>query len=253
MDNVLKTNTVIRRAILDLESLAWVLVEREPYDGPWALCDRAASNAAKQAASNAGNVATSEQSQANALSSQLTPFYRQEMNAQHLYNPEQTNELLNFAEAPLAGSAATSAGGAASQAARTRNTSGFTPALDQAARDRNKAMGTASLGVGAQDITGAKALNQAGAGGMSNLYGVDTEGMLKAMGIQTGDINAEIEAGKSGWFQNLLGAGNTIANIYRAFKSGQGGGGGSGSGGGGSGSGDGGSGSGDGGSGSGNN
>jgi hypothetical protein len=32
-----------------------------------------------------------------------------------------------------------------------------------------------------------------------------TEAALKAMGIQTQDINAEIEAGKSGWFQNMTG------------------------------------------------
>jgi len=181
--------------------------------------DRAATNSAKKAAANAGDVASQEQGSANALSAQLTPFYRQEMNATHAFTPEQTNEMLNYAEGPAAGSAATAAGQAASESARTRNTSGFSSALDQAARDRTKAVGTASEGIGAADITGAKALNQQGAEGMSNLYGVDTGAMLKAMGQVPEDINAQVNAGSHGWFQNMT-------DLIRALKPGASGGGG---------------------------
>ena len=207
--------SAITRAVLDLDSLTWDSVEREAYDGPWALCDRAASNAAKTNAATAGNVASQEGSSANAIGSQLTPFYRQEMNATHAFTPEQTGELLNYAEGPAAGSAATTAGKAASEAARTRNTSGFSSALDQAARNRNQAVGTASEGIGAEDIMGAKQLNQEGAAGMSGLYGVDMNAMLKAMGQQNEDVNTEIQAGKSGWFQNLM---NGIATVSGAGK-----------------------------------
>jgi len=42
--------------------------------------------------------------------------------------------------------------------------------------------------------------------------------MLKAMGIQTGDINAQLEAGKSGWFQNLTGGLNAVTGLRNAFK-----------------------------------
>ena len=181
------------------------ILEHEFYDysGPLALCDRSAQNAAKQAAGTARDTAASEQGNANAEHAQLEPFYRQEMNAQHLYNPEQTNELLNYAGSSIAGSGATAGGEAASEAARTRNTSGFSSALDQNARDRSKVMANANLGVGAQDIMGAKELNQEGAAGMSKLYGADTDAMLKSMGIQNQDIQTQIEAGKSGWFQNM--------------------------------------------------
>jgi hypothetical protein len=177
--------------------------------------DRAASNAAKSAGAQAAGTAATEQGQANALGAQLTPFYRQEMNAQHGFTPQQTNELLTAAGAGVAGAGANAMGEAASQAARTRNTSGFSAALDQNARDRQAQMGQIGAGVAAQDVLGAKQLNQQGAAGMQGLYGTDTEAMLKAMGIQTGDINAQIEAGKSGWLQNMN---QTISAITGGLK-----------------------------------
>ena len=213
---------VITRAVLDIESLTWDSIEYEDYDGPWELADRAASNAAKTAGKTAAGVASNEESNANSANATLSPFYRQEMTAQHAFNPAQTNELLNAAEAPLAGSGATAAGGAASEAARTRNTSGFSSSLDQNARDRQKALSNASLGVGQEDILGAKQLNQEGAAGLSGLYNTDTNAMLKAMGVQTEDINAQTQAGKSGWFQNTLNAIGTLAggakNGAQAFQ-----------------------------------
>lgn len=174
------------------------------YSGAVAFCDRAAQGAAKAAAKTAGDVATSEGDAATSERAALTPFYRSEMSAQHGFNPGQTQELLNYAGAGTGGSGATATGEANSEAARTRNTSGFSSALDQNARDRAKEMATVNAGVGAQDVMGAKALNQEGAQGMSGLYDTDTGAMLKSMGIQTGDINAQTEAGKSGWFQNTV-------------------------------------------------
>jgi hypothetical protein len=167
--------------------------------------DRAAQGAAKTAAGTAAGTAATEQGNANAAGAALTPFYRQEMTAQHLYNPQQMNELLGAGEAGISGANATAMGQAQSEAARTRNTSGFSAALDQNARERMQQTGALGQGVAAQDVMGAKALNQQGAAGMQGLYGTDTDAMLKAMGIQTGDINAQTEAGKSGWMQNTMG------------------------------------------------
>lgn len=166
--------------------------------------DRAAQSMAKSAEREAENTAAQSRQNAASERSVLTPFYRQEMNAQHLYTPEQTNELLNYAGAATAGSGAAATGEAASEAARTRNTSGFSSALDKNARDRAALMSQANLGVGAQDVMGAKQLNQQGAAGMMGLEGIDTKAMLDAMGQRAEDINAYVNAGKSGWFQNLM-------------------------------------------------
>ncbi len=210
-----------------LSSLTW---GGEGYSAYEVRLDRSTQSQAKNAATTAGDVAGSEESAADAERGALTPFYRSEMSAQHGFNPGQTQELLNYAGAGVGGSGAAATGEAASEAARTRNTSGFSSSLDQNARDRAKEMGTINAGVGAEDVAGAKQLNQEGAAGMSGLYDTDTNAMLKSMGIQTGDINAETEAGKSGWFQNLTSAIGAGSQLIKALKSGGGGGGGGGGG-----------------------
>jgi hypothetical protein len=180
--------------------------------------DRAMQKEDKNASANAAGVASTEQGNASALGMNLTPFYRQEMNAQHLYSPMQNQAMLNAGAAPLASSLATAQGEARSQMARTRNTSGFSAALDQAARDRNSAMGQLSANIAAQDVQGAKALNQAGAQGMAGLYGIDTNAMLGAMGLRNQADQNAVEAGKSGWFQNLMGGIGTIAGALKPIK-----------------------------------
>jgi hypothetical protein len=159
-----------------------------------------------------------EESQANAAQGALTPFYRSEMSAQHGFNPGQTQELLNYAGAGVGGSGAAATGEAASEAARTRNTSGFSSALDQNARQRQQEMATVNAGVGAQDVMGAKALNQEGAAGEMGLYGTDTSAMLSAMGQVPADIAAANQSGQNGWFQNLLAGVQTGANLIGAAK-----------------------------------
>ena len=180
--------------------------------------DRAAQKEDKAASTSAAGVGATEQGNANAAGAALTPFYRQEMNAQHLYSPQQNQELLNAAGAPLAASAATTAGQARSEAARTRNTSGFAAGLDEAARNRNAAMGGVGQQVAAQDIMGAKQLNQEGAAGMSSLYNTDTSAMLNAMGIRNQADSNALEAGKSGWLQNMTGTLSAIGSLGNLRK-----------------------------------
>jgi hypothetical protein len=190
-----------------LSSLQW---GGDPYPKYEGRLDRAAQQEAKSAFRDAQGTAAEERSAADAERAQLTPFYRQEMNAQHGFNPTQTNELLDFAGATTGGEGATTEGAAASEAARTRNTSGFSSGLDEAARQRQQQMSKVGQAVGAEDVMGAKQLNQEGAAGMSGLYGTDTKGMLDAMGQQHEDINSQIDASKTGWYQNLLAGINTV-------------------------------------------
>lgn len=175
------------------------------YEGPLALCDRAANAAAKSAAGTAGQTASGYGSEASTEHSELAPFFVNEMNAKHGNTPEQTNELLTYAGAGTGGTLGSVTGQANLEAARTRNASGFTKALDEAARDKAKANAGMSEGIAAQDVLGAKKLNQEGAEGMAGLYGTDVSGQLKAMGLENEDIGTEIEAGKSGWLQNMTG------------------------------------------------
>ncbi len=214
---------IITKAILDLETMQWESIESSDYSGPLELCDRAANSQATAAETNAVGTAANESSAAQNASAALTPFYRSEMTAQHGFNPGQTQELLNYAGAGTGGAGATSMGQAQSEAARTRNTSGFTSALDQSSRDRTRAMGDINAGVGAQDVMGAKQLNQEGAKGMAGLYGTDTSAMLGAMGQEAPDISAEMASQQHGWVQDLsngITIGQQVINAINSARTG---------------------------------
>jgi hypothetical protein len=128
--------------------------------------------------------------------------------------------------AGLAGAGGSTAGltGAASKnAAVTRNPMGYSAALDAAARSRDKAAAGTSEGIAANNAN-VKLNQQSQAGNvLSNLYGIDTRSQLGASGQVAPDVNAQVNASKSGWLQNLegimntfSGAGNAAANIMKA-------------------------------------
>ena len=125
------------------------------------------------------------------------------MGAEHLFTPGQTNELLTAAGAGAGGVAGEEQSALNRNAATTNNATALTKSLQDAARDKMKNAAGTSENIAAQDVMGAKQLNQQGAAGESGLFNTDTDAALKAMGIQTNDINTQIEAGKSGWLQNM--------------------------------------------------
>lgn len=188
------------------------------YSGPVALCDRSAQGAARNARDMASNSAVNAASDLGADRAKLNPFFGQEMNAEHLFTPGQGNELLTAAEAPIGSVAGDTAHAAELQSARTRNASGFAKDLDLANRDKMKAAAGASEGIAAQDVMGAKQLNQQGAAGMSDLFKTDQQRQLESMGLQNQDINTQLQAGKSGWLQNLNDTIKSVGDAASAFK-----------------------------------
>ena len=167
------------------------------------------ANAAEQtAAQTAGTLGT----EAGGELGDLSPFFSREMQAKHAYDPTQMNEMLTAAGAGTGAAAGDMATNLKRQAAVTGNAAGTTKALEEAYRDRMKANAGVSEGIAAQDVQGAKQLNQAGASGMSGLYGENLKGQLAAMGQESSDINAATDASKTGWLQNAEGVVNTAAN-----------------------------------------
>lgn len=183
----------------------YILVEKHEfeYDGVIDFCDRSGVGAAKGARDVAASTAANAGGEADTEHQELSPFYSNEMNAENLFTPGQNAELLTSTMAPLGSELGDTQHAAELQGARTRNASGFTKTLQQAQRDKDKAVAGASEGVASQDILGAKQLNQEGAAGEMGLFGNDTSKQLQSMGLETGDINAQVNAGKSGWLQNL--------------------------------------------------
>jgi hypothetical protein len=48
------------------------------------------------------------------------------------------------------------------------------------------------------------------------MYGTDTSGMLDATGQEAGDVNAQVNANNSGWFQNTMNYMKTAASVAGA-------------------------------------
>ena len=175
----------------------------------------AANTAAAQgAAGQYGSTAAGE-------GAQLNPFFTQEMNAKHAYDPTQINELLTNAESGAGAATGAEQGALINNATRTGNATGVTKSLDEMARDKSKAAAGASEGIAAADVTGAKQLNQEGAAGMQGLYGVNTGAQLGAMRQANTDVETQQQL-NPGWLKStegilgsLSGAAGTAMQGYK--------------------------------------
>lgn len=211
---------IITRAVLDMATMQWIpaLEESFEYSGEIAKCDRAAQAAAKNLRNTTAADAAQAGSMAQSTESQLNPFFQREMNAEHYFTPGQADELLTAAGAQAGGIAGTEAEALRRNAVSTGNPTALTKNLQELARDRMKANAGAAENVAAQDVMGAKQLNQMGAAGEGHLFDVNTDAQLKAMGLENQAINTEVEAGKSGWLQNLNSTLGTLSKLGNPFK-----------------------------------
>ena len=162
---------------------------------------RQASNAATQAGATGAELG----SEAQGIGANLTPFLTSEMLHPQGLGQEGITAETGAALGGAGGAHAGLVGGAMQRAAASRNSGGFQAALDDAARSRMKAAAGASEGIAAGNENLKQQQMQEGARGLQGLYGTDTSGMLSGMGQQAPDINAEVNAGKSGWLQDTMG------------------------------------------------
>ena len=174
---------------------------------------RNAVNQASAATNTAGSTASTLGGEAQGIGANVPPpFLTQEM----LHPPRAGSGRHPGAEESAAlewragGANSGLVGGAMQRAAVSRNAGGYQAALADASRQRDKAAAGASEGIEAQNENLKQQQQQEGATGLQNQYKTDTSGMLEAMGQQAPDINAEANAGKSGWLQNAMGILGTI-------------------------------------------
>ena len=178
---------------------------------------RNAQNQANSAINTANSTGAELGSEGQAIGANLTPFLTQEM--LHPQGIGQTGLSAETAAAEGgAGGAASGLMGVANQrAAVSRNAGGFSAALDEAARQRDKAAAGSSEGITAGNEMLKQKQSQEGAAGLGGMYGTDTRGMLEAESLVPEDINAEVNAGKSGWLQDTMNMLNTGANVATAI------------------------------------
>ena len=181
---------------------------------------RSAVNQASDAYNQANNTSATLGGEAQGIGANLTPFLTQEM-----LHPQGIGQTGLSAEtgAALAGAGgAMSAfnGEAAQRAGASRNAGGFQAALDDASRQRMKAAAGSSENIQAQNENLKQTQQQEGAKGLQGMYGTDTSGMLDSQGQEANDINAEVNANKTGWLQNALGLTDSVSGLITALKKG---------------------------------
>lgn len=186
---------------------------------------RSAQNQAGKAATTATNTGTELGSEAQGIGSTVTPFLTNELLHPQGFSQQDLSAQTAAAMGGAGGANAGIVGEANQQAATSRNAGGFQAALDDAARQRSKAAAGASEGIAANNAQLKQTQQQDASQGLQKMYGTDTSGMLDAMGQVPQDINAQTNAGQSGWLQNSLGvlgaingSANAAANSYKAYK-----------------------------------
>jgi len=183
---------------------------------------RSAQNQASTAAKTASDTGAKYGSTGDQISSSLIPGLEREANTPEGYTPEQMNNQLVAGEEGAGGSTAGITGQANLKAARTRNSAGYTAALDEAARDKTKQLSENALNVQNKSDQLGQEKQMAAQKELGGLYGTDVEANLKAQGLVPEDVNSEVEAGKSGWFQNMTNLISTLtagaANARKAYS-----------------------------------
>lgn len=181
---------------------------------------RSAVNQASNAAGTAASTGATLGGEAQGIGSELTPFLTQEM--LHPQGIGQTGLSAETASAlgGAGGAAAGLTGAANERAAVSRNAGGFSAALDAAARERAKGAAGTSEGITANNEQLKQQQVQEGAAGLGKMYGTDTSGMLEATGQIAPDVNAAVNASKTGWLQNagaLIQDAGGIASLAGGF------------------------------------
>jgi hypothetical protein len=176
---------------------------------------RDAVNQASQAQGIAGQTAGNYGAQAGGIAANLVPQLTRQMQNPQGMSQRDIGAQLTMGLAGAGGATSGLTGAADKMGEVTRNPMGFSAALDAAARARDKAAAGVGEGVAARNAD-VKLNQQSDAErGLTGLYGIDANSQLGAQRNQAADIDAEVNANKTGWLQNMN---DTIATLTGAAK-----------------------------------
>lgn len=171
---------------------------------------RDATSKAQTAFKMAGDTANQANANANQINSTLVPTLEREMQNPSGFSPEELNNMTVASEQGTGGALSSLKGDAATRMARTRNSAGYSNALDEAAREKMRTESQNNLSIQNANSRLAQEKQQRAESQLGDIYGTDVRETLGAQGLMPEDVNAETNAGKSGWFQNMT---NLISSL----------------------------------------
>jgi hypothetical protein len=199
--------------VFDIETGKLLSHDGESFEDAAILFDRGATSTAKSEGQQAGQVAGQSQANANQIYSSIVPGLVRQAQTPTGFTAQQLNNQLTAAGEAAGGANATATGEGRLAALRSRTAGGFAPALDEASRNRARTLATTALDVQNQNARLGLERQAQAQQQLQGLYGTNTSDMLKAMGLQQGDLQNQLAAGRQGWLQNTEGVLNTLGNL----------------------------------------
>jgi hypothetical protein len=183
------------------------------------LFDRGAVKQAKTQGDTAGGVAAKSGSEADVERGAVIPGLIRDVNNPQGFTPQQQNNMLVKQQEGVGGGNAAITGEGRLAALRSRTAGGIAPALAEAARSKGRTLATGALDVANRNAELQQQQKEQARQQLLGLYGTDTSGMWKGLGLQAEDLQNQLAAGRQGWGQNLEGALGTISGMGSAAGS----------------------------------
>lgn len=178
------------------------------------------SRDAEKRAQQANDAAVANQKrygeQSDSIYKQMVPMFTQQMTNPTGFNKQDMTNLRTSSEQNTGGSVAGAVEQGNLEAARTGNSGGYATALADAARKGIAQNSQNMLNVENTNVALKDDQRQRAVAGLSNL---ENERLNAAMGSGSqaiGAVNAQSEASRSGWFQNMMAGINAASNAATA-------------------------------------
>ena len=184
--------------------------------------DRGAAGQAKTLGQQANAATGQSQGRATSEYGTIEPILQREATNPWGFTPLEKSSMITSAGEALGGVNSGAGGEARLNSMRTRNASGFAPALAEAARAKGREMATTQQNINMADAQVARQRQQQALQQLQGLYGTDTTNMLRSMGIADQDLNTQLAANRQGWLQNTEGVIDTLSNAAKPAAGGGG-------------------------------
>lgn len=178
---------------------------------------RDAQNAAMNSAGAASTTAGQYGSTAAGIGANLVPFLTRQMTNPQGMSQQDIGAQMTSQLAGTGGATSGLTGAAGKMATVGRNPMGFSAALDAAARTADKSNAGAGERVAANNANVKLQQQNEAAQQLGNLYGTSGKLGVESQGQVAPDVNAAVDASKTGWLQNLEGIQGMISGGVDAY------------------------------------
>lgn len=205
---------VYTKIVWDMASGSVLESEAYEYSGPVELCDRFLGSKANQATTTDASTAAGYGKEASGLGNFLTPMLQSWSGGNAPgYGPAGVSAMKNAAQSTAGAAANAGNEQGLLTSMRTGNAAGVGSEQVANAANAGQTQTSAVQNILAQNAA-LKSQEQTGALNMlGSMYGTDVGAQLTSQGQVPGAINAGVNAGNSGWFQNTLGALGTLGGM----------------------------------------